>query len=64
MPKLKSHSGSKDRIRITKNGKLLARKSYGNHFLEKKTMSRKRTYAGFKEITGSIKRNVKRKIGA
>jgi large subunit ribosomal protein L35 len=64
MPKLKTHSGTKDRIRVTKNGKVLARKSGGNHFLEKKSMARKRTQAGFKELTGSTKRNVKRKIGA
>jgi ribosomal protein L35 len=64
MPKLKTHSGSKDRVRVTKNGKVLSRKSYGNHFLEKKSMSRKRTYAGFKGLTGKIKRNVKRSIGA
>ena len=64
MPKLKTHSGSKDRIRVTKTGKLLGRKSYGNHFLEKKSMARKRTYAGFKELSGASKRSVKRKIGA
>ncbi|MEI6237469.1 MAG: bL35 family ribosomal protein [Candidatus Saccharibacteria bacterium] len=64
MPKLKTHSGTKDRIRVTKNNKVLARKSGGNHFLENKSMARKRTLAGFKELTGSTKRNVKRKIGA
>jgi len=64
MPKLKTHSGSKDRIRVTKTGKVLGRKSCGNHFLEKKSMARKRTYAGFKEISGTSKRNVKRKLGA
>lgn len=63
MPKLKTHSGSKDRVRVTKQGKLLARKSYGNHFLEKKSMSRKRTYSGFKELLSGTKRNVKRKLG-
>lgn len=63
MPKLKSHSGTKDRIKITKNGKVLGRKSGGNHELEKKSMSRKRTYAGLKSIEGKVKRNLKRKLG-
>jgi large subunit ribosomal protein L35 len=63
MPKLKTHSGSKDRVKLTKNGKLLARKSFRGHFLEKKSMARKRTFAGFKELTGSTKRNIKRKVG-
>lgn len=64
MPKLKTHSGTKDRVRVTKNGKLLVRKGGGTHNLEKKSGSRKRTYAGLQGLTGSIKRNVKRKLGA
>jgi len=62
MPKAKTHSGTKDRVRITKNGKVQARKSYSNHFLEKKSMSRKRTYAGYKTLTGRIKKIIKRKV--
>jgi large subunit ribosomal protein L35 len=64
MPKLKTHSGTKDRMRVTKNGKVLTRKNGGVHNLEKKSMSRKRTYNGFTEIIGSTKRNIKRKLGA
>lgn len=63
MPKLKTHSGTKDRIKITKNGKLLRRKAGGNHFLEKKGAGRKRTYAGTLEITGQAATNIKRKLG-
>lgn len=63
MPKLKSHSGTKDRIRITKTGKVMGRKNGGNHELEKKSMARKRTYAGLQPIDGKIKRNIKRKLG-
>lgn len=63
MPKLKTHSGTKDRVHVTKNGKLLVRKSFGNHFLEKKSQSRKRTYSGYKNLTGKIKRDIRRKIG-
>ena len=63
MPKLKSHSGTKKRVKITKTGKTLARKSYGNHFLEKKSASRKRTYAGTKTIEGKISNNLKKKLG-
>jgi len=63
MPKLKSHSGTKHRVKVTKTGKVLARKSFGNHFLEKKSASRKRTYAGMKELTGKTSINLKRKLG-
>lgn len=63
MPKLKSHSGTKDRVRITKTGKALVKRSHSNHFLEKKSERRKRTYAGVQTLSGKIKRNVKRKLG-
>jgi large subunit ribosomal protein L35 len=63
MPKLKSHSGTKKRVTITKTGKVLSRKSFGNHFLEKKRASRKRTYAGLRELTGKTSTNIKRKLG-
>lgn len=63
MPKQKTHSGTKDRVRITKNGKVLRRHSHGNHHLEKKTASRKRRYAGMEEIVGKPAKNLKRKLG-
>ena len=64
MPKLKTHSGTKDRVRITKNGKVLRRKATGNHFLEKKSERRKRKLAGVVNLTGVSARNIKRKLGA
>ncbi|MDQ3093566.1 MAG: 50S ribosomal protein L35 [bacterium] len=63
MPKLKTHSGTKDRVRITKNGKVLRRKASGNHLLQKKSARRKRTFAGVVELTGTSARNMKRKLG-
>lgn len=63
MPKLKTHSGTKDRIKLTKTGKFLRRHSARNHFLQKKSASRKRTFAGTEEIIGKAKKNIKRKLG-
>jgi large subunit ribosomal protein L35 len=64
MPKLKSHSGTKDRVRVTKNGKVLRRHSASNHFLQKKSASRKRRFAGTQPITGKSAKNIKLKLGA
>lgn len=64
MPKLKTHSGTKDRIRITKNGKVLRRHSTGSHLLEKKSAARKRDFAGLHQLTGKSAKNMKLKIGA
>lgn len=63
MPKLKTHSGTKDRVRTTKTGKILRRHSTSNHFLQKKSASRKRTFAGVEEIIGKNRKNIKRKLG-
>ena len=63
MPKLKTHSGTKKRVRTTKTGKVLVRKSHSTHFLEKKSASRKRTFAGLEQVSGKIKLSLKKKLG-
>lgn len=63
MPKLKTHSGTKDRVKVTKNGKVIRRHTGINHFLKKKSASTKRTFAGVEEITGKSAKNMKRKLG-
>ena len=63
MPKIKTHSGTKKRIAITKTGKVLRRRASGNHFLQKKSASRKRKFAGVEEITGKQVKSLKRKLG-
>ncbi len=64
MPKLKTHSGTKDRVRLTKNGKVRTRHSYGSHFLQKKSGARKRKLAGLDTLQGANVKNIKLKIGA
>ncbi len=64
MPKLKSHSGTKDRVRITKNGKVLHGHAGTSHFLQKKSASRKRRFAVNTTMTGKSAKNIKLKIGA
>ncbi len=64
MPKLKTHSGTKKRARLTKNGKVLRRRASGNHFLQKKSAARKRGFAGVEELTGKQSKNIKLKLGA
>jgi large subunit ribosomal protein L35 len=63
MPKLKTHSGTKDRVKISKTGKVKIRKSGGTHFLQGKSASRKRTYAGAKDVTGKIAKTLKKRLG-
>ncbi len=42
MAKLKSHSGSKKRFKVTGSGKVLRRQAFKNHILTKKSTKRKR----------------------
>jgi large subunit ribosomal protein L35 len=63
MPKLKTHSGTKDRIRITKNGKVRGGHAFGNHLLQKKSAARKRRMAGLQTLTGKATKSIKRNLG-
>ena len=63
MPKLKTHSGTKDRVKISKNGKVRIGHPNMNHFLGKKSGGRKRRLSGLTTRHGVIARNVKRSLG-
>jgi large subunit ribosomal protein L35 len=63
MPKLKTHSGTKDRVKVSKNGVVRARKSHASHFLQKKTGSRKRMMAGLLTMTKTNGDNIKKQLG-
>ena len=41
MPKQKTHSGTKDRFRVTKSGKVMHRRQNRNHLAEHKPQRRK-----------------------
>jgi large subunit ribosomal protein L35 len=64
MPKLKTHSGTKKRVRITKTGKLVRGHARLSHFLQKKSGSRKRRLNRAGSFEGHNARNIKRKLGA
>ena len=64
MPKLKTHSGTKDRVRISKNGKVRTGHPNRNHFMEKKTGGRRRSLTGLSTLTGAISKSIKKKLGA
>jgi large subunit ribosomal protein L35 len=55
MPKMKSHRGAAKRFRLSGTGKVMRRKATGNHFLIKKSGSRKRRISGMTEVTAERK---------
>jgi large subunit ribosomal protein L35 len=63
MPKLKTHSGTKDRVKVSKNGKIRTRHANLNHFLQKKSAARKRRLHHMETMSGSVSKSIKRKLG-
>lgn len=63
MPKLKTHSGTKDRVKVSKNGKVRVGSSNKNHFLGKKSAARKRSLSGLTTRTGKMASNIKKNLG-
>lgn len=63
MPKLKTHSGTKDRVKVSKNGAVRARKSHASHFLQKKSGARKRKLAGLLTMNADNSKKIKQKLG-
>lgn len=63
MPKLKTHSGTKDRVKVSKNGKVRAGHPNRNHFLSKKSGGRKRSLTGLTTLSGKNSKNMKLKLG-
>ncbi|HXJ67001.1 MAG TPA: 50S ribosomal protein L35 [Actinomycetota bacterium] len=60
--KQKTHRGAAKRFRVTRNGKVLHRKATGNHFLRKKSGSRRRRVEGQSLVQGEA-RTMKRVLG-
>jgi len=63
MPKLKTHSGTKKRVRVTKTGKLVRGHARLNHFLQKKSASRRRRLHRPDTFSGGQAKQIKRKLG-
>jgi large subunit ribosomal protein L35 len=60
MPKQRTHSGTKDRFRVTKTGKVIHGRQNRNHLLEKKSSVRKRRLQRPGVLTGGDAAQVKR----
>jgi len=63
MPKNKTHSGAKKRIKVTGRGKLLSQHSGMRHNLEKKSSKETRSLAGTKEVAAVDAPRLKKLLG-
>ncbi len=58
MPKMKSHSGTKKRFRVTGSGKVMRGKAFKSHILTKKTTKRKRNFRQETVVSSADRKNV------
>ena len=63
MPKMKTHRGAAKRFKVTGSGKILRRKAFRSHMLEKKSSVRTRRLAREAEVAGGDRAQVKRLLG-
>jgi len=63
MPKMKTHRGAAKRFKVTGSGKLMRRKAFRNHILEKKPSKRTRRMAREAEVVGGDRDRVRRLLG-
>ena len=63
MPKNKTHSGAKKRVKVTGSGRLLAQRSGMRHNLEKKPSTLTRRLQGTKEVAAVDRPRLKKLLG-
>ncbi len=63
MPKLKTRKGHADRFRVTKNGKLIRRKTRESHIRNWKSPKRKRQYRNPDQVAAGDQAQVRRALG-
>jgi large subunit ribosomal protein L35 len=63
MPKMKTDSGAKKRIKITGSGKLRRRKAFRGHIMEKKSSVRARRLGRETDISPGIEKKIKKMMG-
>ena len=59
MPKLKTRKAAAKRFRATGSGKIVRRKAFKNHILEKKTTNRKRSLSKMAIVNERDEENVR-----
>ena len=63
MPKMKPHSGSSKRFRITGTGKIMRRRAGRNHLLEHKSSTKTRRLYNEIELSPADAKRVKKLLG-
>jgi large subunit ribosomal protein L35 len=63
VPKLKTRKGMADRVRVTRNGKLIRKHAWKSHLLEHKSAKRKRAFRQDELISSADAKQIRRGLG-
>ena len=63
MPKMKTHRGAAKRFKVTGTGKIMRRKAFRSHLLEKKPSKRTRRLGNTSVLQGGDLKEAKRLLG-
>ncbi|MDA8296928.1 MAG: 50S ribosomal protein L35 [Actinomycetota bacterium] len=63
MPKMKTDRGAAARFKVTGTGKIMRRKAFRSHLLEKKASKRTRRLKNEAEVAAGDRRQVRRLLG-
>jgi large subunit ribosomal protein L35 len=63
MPKMKTDSGARKRVKVTGSGRLRRRKAFRSHILEKKSSVRKRRLGRESDFAPGDEKQIKRMLG-
>jgi large subunit ribosomal protein L35 len=63
MPKMKTHSGAKKRLRLTGSGKIMRRRAHRQHYFEHKPSTRTRRLASDVVLSPADTKKMKRLLG-
>jgi large subunit ribosomal protein L35 len=63
MPKMKTHRAAAKRLRKTGSGKIMRKRAYFRHILEKKASKRKRRLSHEIVVSGPDRRRARRLLG-
>ena len=62
MPKMKTHSSSAKRLRITKRGKVVAHCAYSSHLMSHKSKKQKRNLRKLRVVERAAVRHIRRAL--
>ncbi len=64
MPKMKTHRGAVKRFKVTPSGKIVRRRAFFNHLLDKKSQRRKRRLQAPDVVSKPDSKRVRRLLGS